>query len=818
MKRLLALAALGCCLTASATETLLNRKWSFRTDPLNEGLREAWYAPTHDLRGWGSMEVPGCWDTRLEYADYTGAAWYATEFVPEELPAGHEARLDFEGVYTDTEIFLNGIRLGSHDFGFTAFGFDVTDRLVPGRENRLVLRVDNSFKLGATWNWGGIRRPVRLRILPRERVDSIRVSAEPDLAHGSAEVGVRLLLCGGKPQRIAVEIADPEGKVVARREVRTSGQREELVSFRLRRARLWDFDHPNLYTVTATDGNGTAVRERFGIRRIEVDGYRLLLNGESVRLNGANWVPYDPFHGNVLPPEIYRRDIDRMKSCGCNMARLSHLALPDEVLDYLDEKGMLIFEEIPLWNRNHYVRAGHPVPMRWLSELIAQRYNHPCIIGWSAGNEIGRLSDNPDIEGYLASAFRHIRTLDTTRLAVYVTHTAAKQYDEPVLLSDMILFNQYGAHGERADEVHRRYPGKPIFYSEYGTRSNNEDPNNRLIDYAALVGSMRGREHLIGASVWTFNDYRTNYRDNGTAATGNRPWGVVDVYGTKKRGFRDFQRQNSPLAGFALTDAGVRITPRGRLDLPAFRMEGYAVRLCALGPGGDTLRQIRKPLRTILPGDSAFDMEMPLATEGAVRLAAELLSPTGYAVHDDIRSLTPPAAPTALRAESGQEVIRIWVDRDFTADEWYVLYGTDSLSGRSLPTIDSFIELQKLTYGEEYRLLPVAVNSAGETAAATELRIRTRAAEMPPVVRHLAQQGEYIQVGYACDFGDFCYEFEYGTSPERLDRRILTTVTGACRLPVPDADADYFLRIRKRLRYGYAGDWSPVYPVKKMLP
>ena len=97
MKRLLALAALGCCLTASATETLLNRKWSFRTDPLNEGLREAWYAPTHDLRGWGSMEVPGCWDTRLEYADYTGAAWYATEFVPEELPAGHEARPDSAG-------------------------------------------------------------------------------------------------------------------------------------------------------------------------------------------------------------------------------------------------------------------------------------------------------------------------------------------------------------------------------------------------------------------------------------------------------------------------------------------------------------------------------------------------------------------------------------------------------------------------------------------------------------------------------------------------------------------------------------------------
>ena len=125
----------------------------------------------------------------------------------------------------------------------------------------------------------------------------------------------------------------------------------------------------------------------------------------------------------------------------------------------------------------------------------------------------------------------------------------------------MILFNQYGAHGERADEVHRRYPGKPIFYSEYGTKANSEDPNNTLSDYAAMLSSMRGREHLIGASVWTFNDYRTNYRDSGTAATGNRPWGVVDVYGTPKRGFRELQRQNSPLAGFGLTftENGVEI-------------------------------------------------------------------------------------------------------------------------------------------------------------------------------------------------------------------------------------------------------------------
>lgn len=499
------------------------------------------------------------------------------------------------------------------------------------------------------------------------------------------------------------------------------------------------------------------------------------------------------------------------------MARLSHLALPKDVLDYLDEKGMLIFEEIPIWNKNHFVKANHPVPMRWLTELITQRYNHPCIIGWSAGNEIGRLSDNPDIEGYLTSAFRHIRTLDSTRLAVYVTHTAVKQYNEPVLLSDIILFNQYGAHGERADEVHRRYPGKPIFYSEYGSKVNSEDPNNTISDYAAMLSSMRGREYLIGASVWTFNDYRTNYRDNSTAATGNRPWGVVDVYGSPKRGFRELQRQNSPLAGFdlTLTENGVELTliPRERLDLPAFRMEGYTVQFSTYRADGSILQYVVRPLPVIRPGDNSLSLQLSSLASGATKICAKLISPTGYVVHDVVQSLTPPATPVVTRVESGQDIIRIWFDRSSTADEWYARYGIGQLKNQSIPTIDGFIELPNLEYGKEYQIQLVAVNNAGETPAAEIVRARTRAAELPPIIRHLTQEGRNIQVGYTCDFGDFCYEFEYGTAPDKLVRHILTTVTGACNLPVIELDAQHFLRIRKRLRYGYTSDWSPVYSV-----
>lgn len=145
-------------------------------------------------------------------------AWYATTFVLPQKPAEYDILLDFEAVYADADVWLNGEHLGSHDFGFTSFGFDITGRIAPGAVNRLVIRAENSFKLGATWNWGGIRRPVTLRTVPRERIESVFVSAEPDLQKGSAEIGVKVLLNGTKQGVVRVSISDPEGRIVARGE------------------------------------------------------------------------------------------------------------------------------------------------------------------------------------------------------------------------------------------------------------------------------------------------------------------------------------------------------------------------------------------------------------------------------------------------------------------------------------------------------------------------------------------------------------------------------------------------------------------------
>ncbi|RGN36441.1 glycoside hydrolase family 2 protein [Bacteroides oleiciplenus] len=832
MKRLITLISLACILFAVtcvyAQDISLNGKWMFKPDYNNIGYSQKWFSPSTDISGWDRMDVPGCWNTRREYSLYTGTAWYQTKFTYNEELKGDDLFLFFEAVYSDAEVWLNGVKLGSHDFGFTSFQFDVTKLIKQGFENTIAVKVSNTFKLGATWNWGGIRRPVSLHRLPSQRIERVFVATEPNLKKRSAEVSVRTELHNVKDGTVFLKIKDASQKIVATSKQKiASGTKEQLLSCRIDKVNLWGFDSPYLYTAEVSlEKEGKPVHStstRFGVRKIEIDGYKLLLNGESVRLNGANYVPDERFTGSTLPEKVFRKDIDLMKECGVNMARLSHLGLPQEVLDYIDEKGMLIFEEIPLWNRNKLIEANHPTPMKWLTELITQRYNHPCIIGWSAGNEIGRFNDNPHITEYLTSAFKHIRELDPTRLAIYVTHTAARQENEPAELSDIIMFNQYGApgfHGERAEIAHRNYPSKPIFYCEYGHKINSDNLNNNTTDFAGLAEGMRGYEYVIGAAIWTFNDYRTNYRDNATAATQNRPWGVVDVYRNKKRGYSTLQRENSPVKKLELNitpsnhivEGEITLLPREILDLPAFDLRGYSLMITANDINGNRISKQAIALPEIKVGSHMRSFKFNLKEKEIAKVTVDLVSPVGYAVDSRNQSILKPTAPMISHAEAAQYRIRIHFDRHPSATQWYAKYGIDHPDQQTPPTINDYLEFGNLEFGKEYTVQLVAVNDCGETTAKEVVKIKTLAAELPPIICHLQQHKDEIRVGYLSENWDFIYEFEYGTDPQNLSQSILTTDAGACILPAEEGSS-YYLRIRKRINYGYESQWSKVYKV-----
>jgi beta-galactosidase len=153
---------------------------------------------------------------------------------------------------------------------------------------------------------------------------------------------------------------------------------------------------------------------------------------------GFNLVPDDRTTGNTLPLWRIKEDVDLMKSMGGNLARLSHLPLHKEMFDYLDQKGILVYAEVPLWGYDQLVDKNNPVPKEWLARLISANYNHPSIIGWSVGNEIGQV---PGVNDYVSDAIQHAHELDSTRLAVMVSHTAGRTNNDPLQFSDMGLIN-----------------------------------------------------------------------------------------------------------------------------------------------------------------------------------------------------------------------------------------------------------------------------------------------------------------------------------------------------------------------------------------
>lgn len=801
-----------------AADTVLGGVWRFRTDPYDRGIEQQWWQADHNTADWDLLKVPGNWDTTPAYSTYLGTAWYQTHFTitPEDDSI---LRLLFEGVATDADVWLNGILLGSHDFAFTRFSFDITDKVFYDKENTLTVRVSNRFKVGATWSYGGIRRPVLVQQLPARGIETIKISSQTDAKRKEAEVRISALMRnpgndGGHEAKI--RIFDNTGRPVAEKKVKSQN---DTVSgtFKLKNIRLWHFDRPHLYTAIVTCANDTA-EERFGLREICVDGERFLLNGEPVRLCGANWVPDSRFSGNTLPAALYRQDIDMMKEAGVNMARLSHQALPEDVLDYLDEKGILIFEEIPLWNKNEMVSPDDPTPLRWLGELVEQRSNHPCIVGWSVGNEIGRSSDNPQLQAYLRQAFDFLHRVDSRRMAVYVTHTAAKQPDEPAALADMILFNQYGAHGERADRVHEYNPGKPIFYSEYG-KSVNRASLDGNVDYRAMLDDMSGRPFLAGASVWTFNDYRTNYRDASTDAAGNRPWGAVDAYRRRKRAYRSLQRANSPLRVFRCDTTGTHtfatIRPRRSDEIPAYTLSDYRIEARAVS---DTAVLWSKylPLPIIKPGDGELKIDLGnYGNRQADRIELTLLAPAGYAVNHHTLFLKAPAKPEITAVEIADTKCRIHFNKESDTQEYSAEYTLNGTTKQTAPTIENYIEMDLPDFNCSYDITLVAHNEAGSTRS-LPTSVTPRAAILPPVVLYAHQTGNELHIAFTSDMQDYYYDIEYWAEGDIDQKKTLTVTTGgACVIEVDDPEKQYFVRMNRHLAYGYASPMSLTVKIEK---
>jgi beta-glucuronidase len=646
-------------------------------DPKNEGESQGWRLPRASRDGWSTVTVPHTWQIFEESAGYLGVAWYRRTFEVPESWSGKAIRLEFEAVYHSAVVWVNGQAVGSHlRKGYTAFAFDVSTAVAPGHTNTVTVKVDNSFDQnmlprGDSYDWtpdGGIIRPSNLLVTPKTFVERVEVDAQPDLQASQATLAIRAVLRNSGPAANQIEIAyeviaDDTGRVALRVERAASARLEAgasaelpLPSAALPDPRLWHFDHPHLYRLEVTIASGGepihAFSTTFGVRKIEVRDGGFYLNGGRVWLMGVERMAgSNPLYGMVEPADWITHDHNDLKELNCVFTRV-HWQQDVRVLEYCDRHGILLQEEVPTWGSATFSSMGdEPTPeimqngLEQLREMIQRDRNHPCIFSWGLCNEVN--GQNPAAYQFAKRMYAEAKKLDPNHLRSYASNSLEETPEKDVAgLMDFVEWNEYyetwykGGVEEvkrNLEEIHRAFPDKPIVISEYGycacTADRPEKDLTRIRILDEHDDAYRQYPFVGGAIFFCYNDYRTHMGDKGIGVMKQRVHGVVDLYGARKTSFEALRQQASPVEALRVAREGnaLSATVEARRTLPAYALEGYALRWTVYVQGDLPLEQHEAPLPRLDPGQPAT-VALNFRQENPAYVRVDVIRPTGFSV------------------------------------------------------------------------------------------------------------------------------------------------------------------------------------------
>lgn len=520
------------------------------------------------------MAVPGCFDATPRYAGRRGLAAYRTRAF---LPEHGRYRLILDGVHHWCRVFVNGEKMRDHVGGFTRFCVDFTGRV--NEEVEIVVLVDNRFDYDRCplhleyfdwYHYGGIARPVELHRLADPWIERLTVITE-DVE--SRRVSVTIDYDATAPPARTDLTITCDGRVVLDETVEigsTPGRIERVLE--LPWTRLWSPGEPNLHVIHATLGEDDA-RERIGIRQVRVEGRRLLVNGEPVRLLGFNRHEAHPQFGHFQPDALLVSDVQQLRDAGCNFVRGSHYPQDVRFLELCDEAGICVWQEAIGWQHTAehltdeaFVRAQ----LTNIEEMVDASANRPSVILWGILNE--SESHDPASRPAYERLLGRLRKLDPTRP---VTYASNHPYDDACLdLADVVSINRYpgwyfGGLEDIPDELDRisehldsvGQGDKPLIISEIGAGAipGWRDPHGtrwteryqaELLD-TVIRQLFVDRDRACGLAIWLYNDFRTT-EEVGKALGRPRGFndkGVVDEYRRPKLAYETVSRRFLALTG-----------------------------------------------------------------------------------------------------------------------------------------------------------------------------------------------------------------------------------------------------------------------------
>ncbi|MCH5191555.1 MAG: DUF4982 domain-containing protein [Oscillospiraceae bacterium] len=514
----------------------INKDWFFKknTGEIPQSL------PTD----WEPIDLPYTWngtDGQDGGNDYfRGKGCFVKRLLRSDVPDCDECYIQLDGVNSSAQVYFNGEKIASHDGGYSTFRVRLPEI---NDENILTVIAENSpndrvYPQMADFTfYGGIYRDVKLIGVPKNHFDleyfgAPGITVTPVIRGDNAEIRINTYVKTETPCQIKYEIlADSEV-------ILTKITADTEAMFIIENVHLWNgVKDPYLYTARATLISGgseeDSVWARFGCRSFEVDPQRgFILNGREYPLRGVSRHQDRPKIGNALKYEHHKEDIDLICEMGANTVRLAHYQHSQDFYDLCDEKGLVVWAEIPYIS--HHLPYGIANTRDQMTELICQNYNHPCIVTWGLSNEITMggasakgLLDNHIMLNELAHSLDKTRP---TTLAVISTCGINEKY---VHITDTVSYNHYfGWYGGNVhmtgpwfDRFHKKYPNRTIGLSEYGCEALNwhtstPEQGDYTEEYQAyyheeMIKQIIDRPYLWATHVWNMFDFAADARAEG---------------------------------------------------------------------------------------------------------------------------------------------------------------------------------------------------------------------------------------------------------------------------------------------------------------
>ena len=471
---------------------------------------------------WGTTVLPtrvGPFDTELSAGGRDtgwfvgGTGWYRKRFPAAPVPTGGQVEIVFDGVYMNSEVWLNGTLLGNHPYGYTAFAYDLTPHLRRTGENVLAVRVRNDGRNSRWYSGSGIYRHVRLNITGSVRIPlwSMFVTT-PEVSKDNASIRVAVRIENRAPSAqdvtVRIRLADSKNASAGTRDARQSLAAGASVDveqvFTVAAPQLWSMDAPQLYHAAVellVGGKATdTLATPFGIRKVEADAeHGLRINGQEVKLKGGCLHHDNGLLGARAIDRAEERRVELMKAHGFNAIRTSHNPPSSAFLDACDRLGMLVLDEaFDQWERQKNAQDYHLYFADWwqrdLSAMVLRDRNHPCVIMWSIGNEIPERAQPRGVE-IAKQLTEHIKTLDRTRpiTAAINGGRGGEGLDPAFQYLDIGGYN-YQANSYEPD--HARFPKRVILGTESFPRQA----------YASWR-PVEKNAYVIGDFVWTGMDH-----------------------------------------------------------------------------------------------------------------------------------------------------------------------------------------------------------------------------------------------------------------------------------------------------------------------